>query len=180
MSGWLAGATGELRIAKRHASLLRMVGVCDAPGAAEVAPRAVAQFIAAAAGDMAAVDAVEAALGATLAADEAGPEGSAGAHAPLADAGMACASVLREALDALGADGAMEVMEENAAMQAAAGVAAGPAACGAFAAEALATRVSVAPGATAAQTAEVVASAAAAVAAATTAATTIAATTMAV
>eukprot|EP00965_Chrysotila_dentata_P113321 3744754-Pleurochrysis_carterae.AAC.1 len=69
---------------------------------------------------MAAVGAVEAALVAALAAGGASVAGG-GGRTQLSDAGEACASALREALDALGADGALEVMEESAAMQAQAG-----------------------------------------------------------
>eukprot|EP00965_Chrysotila_dentata_P106829 3529408-Pleurochrysis_carterae.AAC.1 len=64
-----------------------MIGVCSDGSVAGATPRAVAQFISAAAGDMAAVDAVEAALTAALAADRAGAAGGSEGRTQLADAG---------------------------------------------------------------------------------------------
>eukprot|EP00965_Chrysotila_dentata_P154980 5120707-Pleurochrysis_carterae.AAC.1 len=74
---WLAGAQDEPRIRKRRVSQLRLMGMTSADGVAGTVPRTVAQFMAAAAGDMTVVDAVEAALVAALAADGAGAAGGA-------------------------------------------------------------------------------------------------------
>eukprot|EP00965_Chrysotila_dentata_P218416 6190567-Pleurochrysis_carterae.AAC.1 len=63
-----------------------MIGVCSADSVAGAAPRAVAQFISAA-GDMAVVYAVEAALTAALTADRAGAAGGSEGRTQLAEAG---------------------------------------------------------------------------------------------
>eukprot|EP00965_Chrysotila_dentata_P176431 5825775-Pleurochrysis_carterae.AAC.1 len=79
---------------------------------------------------MSTVDAVQAALTAALAGEGDDEGGTQAGRARPADAGMACLTALRGALDVLGADGAMEIMKESGAMRAATGVRAGPAARG--------------------------------------------------
>eukprot|EP00965_Chrysotila_dentata_P054917 1823115-Pleurochrysis_carterae.AAC.1 len=71
-------------------------------------PCHVTQFLAATAGDISMVDAVQASLGAALAAEgqERGAEGAGCTR--VVEAGRACVTALRDALDAFGADGPMK------------------------------------------------------------------------
>eukprot|EP00965_Chrysotila_dentata_P229930 6197485-Pleurochrysis_carterae.AAC.7 len=87
---WLAGAHKDERVARRHASQARMVGLSARVGEAGVLrPRTAAQLLAAAAGDMAVVDGVEAVLLAAAAVRDAGAEKWA-AMARMRHAGAAC------------------------------------------------------------------------------------------
>eukprot|EP00965_Chrysotila_dentata_P158075 5222211-Pleurochrysis_carterae.AAC.1 len=90
-----------------------MVGFSAREGEDGVRPRAAAQLLAAAAGDMAAVDGVEAGLLAAATAQTEGVE-EAAATTRLRRAGVACAAALRTALDAMGAEGALDAAEEAA------------------------------------------------------------------
>eukprot|EP00965_Chrysotila_dentata_P016717 554576-Pleurochrysis_carterae.AAC.1 len=71
---WLVGTRGDERASRRRASQARMVGFSAREGEDGVRPRAAAQLLAAAAGDMAAVDGVEAGLLAAATAQTEGVE----------------------------------------------------------------------------------------------------------
>eukprot|EP00965_Chrysotila_dentata_P026165 867384-Pleurochrysis_carterae.AAC.1 len=90
-------------MAQRRSSQMRMIGLSVEGGGVGAKPRVAAQLLAAAAGDMGAVDGVEAALLAARDADgEEAADGS--AQRRLAEVGEACLAALRAALDALGAE----------------------------------------------------------------------------
>eukprot|EP00965_Chrysotila_dentata_P032494 1082775-Pleurochrysis_carterae.AAC.1 len=62
LPAWLVGTPGDERVTRRRSSQARMIGLSAREGESEVRPRTAAQLLAAAAGDMSAVDGVEAAL----------------------------------------------------------------------------------------------------------------------
>eukprot|EP00965_Chrysotila_dentata_P031542 1051757-Pleurochrysis_carterae.AAC.1 len=114
-SAWLSGEGSVPRVARCRASQLRMLGLAASTAGAGTQMWALAVFLAAAGGESVAVDAVEEALSAAQSADE-GEAPSCAVQQRLAEAGTACTEALRGALDALGVEGALTIMDEMARM----------------------------------------------------------------
>eukprot|EP00965_Chrysotila_dentata_P242987 6205172-Pleurochrysis_carterae.AAC.2 len=109
------------RGANSRAAPMRLVGAMGTTGAL-VATRDVAAFVAAVVGDAASCKALHEVSGANR------PSTLAGAHTPggaVVDAGAACIIALRAAVDALGAEGAIEAREDAKQLCDAAGMEAG-------------------------------------------------------
>eukprot|EP00965_Chrysotila_dentata_P022905 758994-Pleurochrysis_carterae.AAC.1 len=95
LSAWLVGAPGDGMTTRRREAQARMVGLSVGEGDEGVRPRAAAQLLLAAAGDMAAVDGVEAALLLAAAAVQGEGVEEGAAMTRLRRAGAACSAALR-------------------------------------------------------------------------------------